>query len=60
MDRIENIIRSWMDIPVMRSVSIAEETYMKYTARLYQSRNDLVEIGKLIRRAYARQNDFIA
>ena len=49
-----------MDIPVMRSVSIAEETYMKYTARLYQSRNDLVEIGNLIRRAYARQNSFIA
>ncbi len=28
---------------------------MKYTARPYQSRNDLYEIGKLIRHAYARQ-----
>jgi len=28
---------------------------MKYTARPYQSKNDLYQIGKLIRRAYARQ-----
>jgi ribosomal protein S18 acetylase RimI-like enzyme len=33
---------------------------MKYTARPYQSRNDLVEIGKLIRRAHARQTYFNA
>ncbi len=28
---------------------------MKYTARPYQSRNDLYQIGKLLRNAYARQ-----
>ena len=33
---------------------------MKYTARPYQTRNDLVEIGKLIRRAHARQRYFNA
>ena len=33
---------------------------MKYTNRPYQSTNDLVEIGTLIRRAYARQNYFNA
>jgi len=33
---------------------------MKYTARPYQTRNDLVEIGKLICRAHARQRYFNA
>ncbi|HEX5944572.1 MAG TPA: GNAT family N-acetyltransferase [Anaerolineales bacterium] len=33
---------------------------MKYTARLYQSKGDLAEIGKLIRYAHARQNYFNA
>jgi ribosomal protein S18 acetylase RimI-like enzyme len=31
---------------------------MKYTARPYQSRNDLYQIGKLIRHAYARHKCF--
>ena len=33
---------------------------MKYTLRPYQSKNDLFEIGSLIRRAYAMQNYFNA
>ncbi len=33
---------------------------MKYTAHSYQSKNDLYQIGKLIRRAYARQKCFNA
>lgn len=33
---------------------------MKYTACPYRSRDDLLEIGKLIRRAHARQNYFNA
>jgi len=33
---------------------------MNYTAHPYQSRNDLYQIGKLIRRAYARQKRFNA
>src|SRR5512134_1958970 len=33
---------------------------MKYTTRPYQSENDLYEIGRLIRRAHARQNYFNA
>jgi hypothetical protein len=33
---------------------------MKYIARPYQSKNDLSQIGKLIRRVYARQKYFNA
>jgi GNAT superfamily N-acetyltransferase len=33
---------------------------MKYTARPYRSKNDLYQIGNLIRRAYARQSCFNA
>ncbi len=33
---------------------------MKYTVRSYQSKSDLYQIGKLIRRAYAKQKNFNA